>query len=175
MKATQLLEKEHEAIGSLFDELEVGGGRPGDRRRLFETIRRDLEVHIQLEEELLYPVVEETRAEGEDLVEQALRDHDEIKELLAQAAALGSDDSDFEHKMSLVRETFDQHVAMEENDLFDEARKFLTDETLEDIGLDMEELRDSVREELEEAAREEGGDELEEELEAETEDRVSKF
>lgn len=175
MKATQLLEKEHEAIGSLFDELDVGGASHGERKRLFETIRRDIEVHIQIEEELLYPVVEETRAEGEGLVEQALRDHDEIKELLAQAAALGPDDSDFDHKISLVHETFDQHVAMEENDLFEEARRFLTDETLEDIGLDMEELRDSLLEEAEEAALERIGDELEEELEAEPDDRISKF
>ncbi|MBI2897030.1 MAG: hemerythrin domain-containing protein [Deltaproteobacteria bacterium] len=177
MKATQLLEKEHEAIGSLFDDFEVGGASLQEKRHLFDAIRRDVEIHMQLEEELLYPVIEQTRTEGEELVDQALKDHDEIKDLLAQTAALDPDDADFDHKMALARETFDQHVAMEATDLFDEAQKFLTEDTLEDIGLEMEELRESLLEEAEEAARERREEEAPEELEPEpgADARISKF
>jgi hemerythrin-like domain-containing protein len=105
---------------------------------LFATIRRELDIHAQLEQKLLYPALKPV---ARVRVEQALEDHRTIGSLLAQMQAHSLQDPEFSTWVWDLAENVEHHIELEENELFSIAQDRLSAPVLEELEQEMRNLR----------------------------------
>jgi hemerythrin superfamily protein len=144
MKATLLLRKDHEKIHELFEKFGTAN-RPGanGKRSLFEEIRRELTLHLKVENEVFYSALRDhsTTKSTVDLVDSLSGDHDKIERLLEQIENSENDDKLLESSVTRLIELVDAHIQQEEDQLYSEARRVLSEQRLEELGLEMEHRR----------------------------------
>lgn len=105
---------------------------------LFATIRRELEIHAQLEQRLLYPAL---KAVAPARVEQALEDHRLIDHLLAQMQERPLQDPEFSSWVWDLAENVEHHIELQENELYAVAQDRLSAPVLEELEQEMRDLR----------------------------------
>jgi DNA-binding FrmR family transcriptional regulator len=92
---------------------------------LFAQLREDLELHAHAEERVLYSALKET--EGvQELVEEALDDHELVQNFLDELAAMRIDDEAWNEKLEVLEEHVENHIEEEESDIFDVARQLFS-------------------------------------------------
>jgi hemerythrin superfamily protein len=143
MKVTVYLRNEHENLKSLFNNYKKPGIRNGNgRKELFNEISREILVHSQMEIEIFYPALSGTSSTtAAGLVEAAVEEHRVIETALQEIGATNPADKAFETKMTQMMDQVIRHIEMEEEEIFDEARKNLPEFRLEELGLEMEDRR----------------------------------
>jgi hemerythrin superfamily protein len=144
MKVTVLLRNDHEALKALFDRFKTpSGARPANGKKdLFDQIQRDIQIHSQMEQEIFYPALRATpSAQAAELVSNAQEQHLEIEKLLKELNAMSGGEKAFDTKMGLLMDEVLGHIEMEEEQIFDEARKNLPEYRLEELGLEMEDRK----------------------------------
>ena len=148
MDATELLIKDHEKVQELFAQFERSREDAQKKVTLFEKIKNELQMHTKVEEEIFYPAVEELPIErAKDDIERSLQDHEEVDALLDELQSLSPDDADFDGKMSELMEAVRSHIQLEQEEVFKVARAGLGEEMLEEMGREMEEFKQSMKEE----------------------------
>jgi len=139
MEAFEQLRRDHLQARTLLVNLGRACQTALDRAQgLFATIRRELEIHAQLEQKLLYPAL---RPVAPVPVEQALEDHRTIGHLLAQMQAHSLQDPEFSTWVWDLAENVEHHIELEENELFSIARDRLSAPVLEELEQEMRNLR----------------------------------
>ena len=109
--AISLLKKDHREVDAMFDEYEQLEGE-AEKLALFQQIALALKVHTQIEEEILYP---EERGEVEDdLLDEALVEHDGAKKLIAEIEAMQPSEDLYDAKVKVLGEYIKHHVKEEE-------------------------------------------------------------
>lgn len=73
-------------------------------------------VHAQIEEEIFYPRVR--KAIGDGLIEEALAEHTEAKQLIAEIEGLQAGDAEYDALVQQLAELIDEHVAEEREQIF---------------------------------------------------------
>jgi len=144
MKVTVLLRNDHETVKSLFEKFKKanGGRNQVSKRDVFNDIRREILIHSQMEQEIFYPALAATSSQrATELVSIAEREHHAAEKLLQELNLMGAADKDFDHKMNSLMDEVGRHIEMEEEEIFDEARKNLPEFRLEELGLEMEDRR----------------------------------
>jgi len=122
----------------LFTRLaETSDGALKTRERLFAELKAELEAHVDLEEQHLFPVLRK-HAETKDLVAAAVKDNKELRALLAELDALPKNDEAFLAKLSELRKAFRQHARDEAKELLPAVRKALSEEQVQDLTERME-------------------------------------
>ncbi|MDF3034734.1 MAG: hemerythrin [Paucimonas sp.] len=131
--AVALLAADHERVKAAFKEFEELGDRAyATKKKLADMICDELEIHALLEEEVFYPAVrKEAKKEGDELVDEAVVEHQSAKELIAQIRMMSPEDDLFDAKVKVLGEQIEHHVKEEEEEMFPEA---------EEAGIDLEEL-----------------------------------
>ena len=129
--AVKLLKQDHREVEGWFDEYEQ---LDDDREKLelFQKIALALKVHTRIEEEIFYP---EVRAEvEEDLMDEALVEHQGAKDLIAQIEGMKPSDELYDAKVKVLGEYVKHHVREEEQPggIMAQAKK--GDEDLEAMG-----------------------------------------
>jgi hemerythrin superfamily protein len=148
MDATELLIKDHEKVQELFAQFVRSREDAQKKVTLFEEIKDELQMHTKVEEEIFYPAVEELPIErAKDDIERSLQDHEEVDALLDELQSLSPDDADFDGKMSELMDAVRSHIQLEQEEVFKVARAGLGEEKLEEMGREMEEFKQSMREE----------------------------
>jgi hemerythrin-like domain-containing protein len=140
MKVTVLLRNEHEMLKDLFNRFKSNNGRSANGKSgLFDEIRREILLHSQMEVEIFYPALAGTPSTTlGKLASTAEQEHREIEKLLE---SMNPQDKLFDTKMDELINSVTAHIEMEENQIFDEARKNLPEFRIEELGLEMEERR----------------------------------
>jgi hemerythrin superfamily protein len=129
MDALKLLTRDHREVEQLFKRFEQA--KDEDKKgALAARICRLLQVHAQIEEELFYPAARD-RIEDEDLVEEALVEHQAAKDLIEKIQRAQAGGQSFDAQVKDLQEQVQHHVQEEERELFPEARE---------SGLDLDEL-----------------------------------
>jgi len=144
MKATDLLEQQHDDVNEMFKRLEAsdGGAR---QKELFEELASNLVAHDAIERQIFYPACEKAMGMTDQLGE-ALVEHGVVEFMLYEAdQALGK--KDFKFKCIVLRETLEHHIEEEEDEFFPSVEKALGDERLEKLGAQMEQAFEAAREE----------------------------
>lgn len=120
--ATQLVRTDHGRLLQTFHRYRVTAS-PRVRRGLVRSVCLALEVHAQLEEELLYPAVRE--AISSEFLREAVSQHDEMRRRIAQLRQLPAEDPSHDATfMALIRDVI-HHVADEETQFLPEAERVL--------------------------------------------------
>jgi len=137
MKATDVLKAAHEYFRKLF--AEHHGSDPDKKRAIFRTIKKELEIHARIEEELFYPAVVKVRSgEARAIVRDSLEEHQILEGLLAEIDQMDAKDDRYDERITALRESVERHLRDEEERIFAQALGHLSEARLEKIGSDMQ-------------------------------------
>lgn len=128
--AVELLTADHAEVETLFVQVEEGPGAADD---VVEAIVRELSVHAAIEEQILYPAMRKALPDGETLVQEAIDEHQQVKETLAAIESAGSP----AERTPLLRSLIDDvrhHVDEEETELFPKLRASIGSVELREMG-----------------------------------------
>ena len=121
MSAIDLLEQDHRELEGYFDEFEKAKDDLV-KNDLAQKICMALTVHAQIEEEIFYPQAREA-IDDDDLLDEALVEHDGAKKLIAEIEEMEAGEDLFDAKVKVLGEMIRHHVVEEEDELFPEVEK----------------------------------------------------
>jgi iron-sulfur cluster repair protein YtfE (RIC family) len=138
--AIALFKTDHATVKKMFEEEGKLTKKDSDRKAsLFNQIKAALEVHAAIEEEIFYPAVKKARSESvKDEVREAYEEHKQIKSLLAQVSSITPADENYDAKLQVLKEDLEHHVKEEEGAMFPDAKRFLGESRLVEIGARLE-------------------------------------
>ena len=142
MDVLENLEEEHRKVEQLIAALE-STTTPAQREPILADLGDALAKHMDVEEERLYPIVEERL--GSDVSRQANAQHDTARDDLARLADQ-ADRPGFAAALAQFKEDIGNHVSEEENVIFPRLRANAAQD-IADLG-DLHRLEDEVQQEL---------------------------
>jgi hemerythrin superfamily protein len=116
---TDMLRKDHKKVKGLFEEFELADDAKA-KQRIVETALMELEVHAQVEEELIYPAIR-AEIDDEDLMDEALEEHHVVHGLIAELKKMKPSDDRYDAKFTVLAENVKHHIKEEESDMFPKA------------------------------------------------------
>lgn len=135
--AIDLLTADHRRVQDLFER--VRGEEEGTGRRTFPEIRRELELHTHVEEQIFYPHLLKVGDEKlQSITREGLEEHRQAKNLLDELEMLSDDRGGFDAKLNVLMEDVEHHVEEEEGEMFPLVRGQVDDEMLLRLGTLME-------------------------------------
>jgi hemerythrin superfamily protein len=132
--AISLLTADHRTVEQLFADYERGLQGPEAKRQVVDQITRELSVHAAIEEAYFYPEVKKALGEGNELVDESLHEHQEVKETLTALQDMDPTDAAYDQKVAALIADVRHHVEEEEGEMFPKLRSALSAEQLHDIG-----------------------------------------
>ena len=137
--AIEMLEADHRKVRALCQQYMATGDQDA-RRVIAEQIFVALEHHAQLEEMVFYPAFAAAAdADGKALVTEARREHQEVKDLIAELRG-GAADEEFDARFRELMDNVEHHVQEEETEMFAEAEEILAVEN-EELLEEMQEMK----------------------------------
>ena len=133
--AIELLTTDHAEVEQMFRQVE-SLPESGSRDQLVQDIVRELSVHAAIEEQILYPAMRKALPDGDTLVQEAIEEHQQVKETLS---AIERADSPTELDPLLVRliGNVRHHVDEEETELFPKLRASIGQGELQTMGAEL--------------------------------------
>jgi hemerythrin superfamily protein len=128
--AIQLLKADHREVEKLFSQFEKARGEER-KMQIARQICMELRVHTQIEEEIFYPTSRDFLKDDE-IVNEAIVEHQAAKDLIAEIEAMDAADEMFEAKVTVLQEQIEHHVEEEEKEYFPQVQK--SDMDLKSIG-----------------------------------------
>jgi hypothetical protein len=103
------------------------------------TLIEELRLHAAMEEQVFYPAVQEALGDqGDELVEESLREHAEAKETLEELEALEPISGTFHDRVTALIEEVRHHVDEEEQEILPKLREALDSQVLIRLGEELE-------------------------------------
>lgn len=145
MDPFQMLSKDHRAVEQIFEQIEKTDNREAKhRQQLFEKVRRELNLHSQIEENVFYP--ELTSYKGtERLRGAAVAEHREVKQILREIGRLSAEDDQWSEMINELKIVVRHHTEEEEDRIFPAARREFDKRRLDEIGQQIEEMKQQAR------------------------------
>ena len=142
MNALTLLTNDHRRVDRLFTDHAKAAGNARRQKALFDDVRRELDIHAQIEEQVFYPALEGPLATPmKERVEEALAEHEEVKALLTVLVPLAPEDAGYALAFKKLADAVREHVKEEEAEMFPAAREILGVARLEELGQEMADLK----------------------------------
>jgi len=141
MNAFTLLKTDHETVAGILASIEETTERAvKGRDELFTRLKRELDLHAKIEEEIFYPALEDAD-ETRDVTLGAYEEHRLVKQLLAELETESKDTEEWTAKFTVLKENIEHHVEEEEGEMFKKARQVLSDEEIETLGNQLQEAK----------------------------------
>jgi hemerythrin-like domain-containing protein len=138
--AIAMLKEDHQRVRDLFQEYDAARD-PRAQRVIAEEACTEIELHAQVEEEIVYPAVEDTvEVDRQEFVEDSLREHQAMKDVIRELRDMGPDAPQFAATFHELQVLVEYHVAKEEADMFPLAEEELA-EDLYEMKEEMQELK----------------------------------
>jgi hemerythrin-like domain-containing protein len=134
MNSLTLLRKDHREVKELLKQAEDAD--TGQKQKLFEQIKSELQVHETIEEEIFYPALKE-HAKTKELALEAYEEHHVVDQIMSELEQLSPDDEAWDAKFSVMEENLKHHINEEEREMFEQAQKVFSDEELDQLGEQM--------------------------------------
>lgn len=143
--AVELIKADHRKVEQLYQRYQGADGQIQHKQPIAQEICQELEIHAKLEEGIFYPAVQrKLGTDGDKLVKEAIKEHNEMKRVISQLQAsrfAGSDcDKVFQEMMSGVQ----HHVKEEESEMLPKAQQRLGGE-LDSIGMQMQQRKQELQ------------------------------
>jgi hypothetical protein len=141
MDAITLLEDDHRKVKKLLSEGEETTERAEKTRaQLYASLRREMETHERIEEEIFYPALK-AHPKARDLVLEGFEEHHVVDEIMGELAETDVANETWAAKFKVMKENIEHHIEEEEGSMFKEARSAFDEQELEDLGARMIELK----------------------------------
>jgi len=134
MKATDVIKRDHEAAKDLFEKYKKAAYE--DRPPIAEKIFEALEAHEKMEDDYFYPALADFLKDNEVFKELEREQDalaDEVDEIRAMDPSPGRDE-----RIKAVMDIVLAHAKKEEREILTRAEEYLDEETLEELGEQME-------------------------------------
>jgi len=116
----EMLKEDHQAVQGLFSQFEEADKR--GRQRIADEALTMLEIHTKLEEDLIYPAIEEAIGD-EEMIGEALEEHHVATLLIKELRKMQPKDERYAAKFKVLSEMVKHHIEEEENETFPQAEK----------------------------------------------------
>ncbi len=150
MDAVTLLEQDHQKVKKIMAELEKTTERGvKTREELFTKLVKELVVHEKIEEQIFYPRVKDqaTTKKLEEIVTESFEEHHFVNVVIAEIKQTPYDAEEWAAKFSVMKENIEHHAfEEEEGNMFPKVRKIFSKAELEEMGTEMEELKQQLME-----------------------------
>jgi iron-sulfur cluster repair protein YtfE (RIC family) len=145
MDAFTLLKTDHKTVAGLMEKIDATTERAlKGREDLFTQLKSELDIHAEIEEKILYPVLEKAE-ETHDISLEAYEEHRLVKQLLGELEGEPKDTEEWTAKFTVLKENVEHHVEEEEGEMFKKARKVLSQEEIDELGARLEEAKGKQR------------------------------
>jgi hemerythrin superfamily protein len=127
-----VLKQDHRTVEKLFGEFETSGDSS-----IVERICDELDVHTDLEERIVYPVLRSDVSGGDGMASHAEEEHAQARQIIGRIRRT----EDTDHLADLVQElqrAVEEHVNEEENEVFPKMESEIDADRLETLGIEVE-------------------------------------
>lgn len=142
MEVTELLHEDHLKVRDLFFQFKKAE-EEAEKEKLVKEILTELHIHSTVEEEIVYPTVEDEAEEGGELVDEAETEHRVVKFLMAELSEMSAEDDQFDAKVLVLCELVDHHIREEEKEMFKKLRE--SDADLEGLAEQVQERKEELK------------------------------
>ncbi len=143
MDAVFLLQADHQTIRNYFERIRAAEHLK-DVRALFQGLRDELNLHTRVEETFFYPLFRSRRG-FETLVDESYQDHQEIRDILTEIDDMPARSTEIVDRILSLQHRVDLHLQKEETDFLARVRDACTPDELEELGRQMEEMKNHER------------------------------
>ena len=141
MNAIELLEEDHRKVKKMLAEGEQTTERAEvTRSDLYATLRREMETHERIEEEIFYPALKR-HPKAKDIVLEGFEEHHVVDEIMGELGETDVTDETWAAKFKVMKESIEHHIEEEEGEMFPKARQAFEKDELEVLGARMLELK----------------------------------
>ncbi|QKZ05638.1 hemerythrin domain-containing protein [Pseudomonas eucalypticola] len=141
MNAIDLLKADHERVKAILNELSESTERGVKKRTdLLAKLEREITLHTQLEEEILYPAFKAAGSKEQDVMYYEAKEEHRTVDSLVLPDLKNTDPAtpEFSGRVKVVKELLEHHIEEEESEMFPQARKLLGKALLDEMGKQME-------------------------------------
>ena len=117
------LKRDHDKQRDMMKRLGAG---EGDRGKLFEAFRLELQSHAAAEEESLYATML-GKPELRDDARHSVSEHKEVDDLLGEMMGVDPTSAEWAEKFAQLRHRYEHHIDEEEEEMFPAASEVLSD------------------------------------------------
>lgn len=138
------IRKDHEKQRTLMDLLTKTSGDSEGRRELFEKVKAELTEHAEAEEKFFYvPLIKDS--DTREQARHSIHEHNEIDEQLEKLEETDYSSSQWIAEAEKLKELVIHHLDEEEQEVFQQAGKILTEGQKEDLARQMRGLRNEMK------------------------------
>ncbi|MGH7288009.1 MAG: hemerythrin domain-containing protein, partial [Myxococcota bacterium] len=140
----QLLEKDHDTVRKLLEQIEKASTHARKpRETLFSTLRSELLAHLQAEQEVFYGALLQ-RLDDQDLLLAAFEEHPLVAQLIKDVESCAAEEQRWKDKLVGLKDLVEHHVEQGEGEIFEMAREHLAEEEEEELGVRMQERKEEI-------------------------------
>lgn len=133
MTIFEALRQEHEIQRDLIDKLIKTEGKTEERRKIFATLKHELEIHADAEERFFYiPLIEKDLTQ--EKARHSVAEHHEMDELVEDLEDTEMDASNWLKIAKDLEHQLIHHLDEEEHEVFQMAGKVLTEKQKTDLA-----------------------------------------
>jgi Hemerythrin HHE cation binding domain len=152
MNAFQLLKEDHQKVSGIFQQIEPTTERAEKTRtELFAQLKQELDIHTRIEETIFYPSIKRA-AETREIVLEGFEEHHVIKMILKELEAMPVDTEEWAAKVKVLKDNVEHHVEEEEGEMFQKARDVLSEDEINRLGVQMEEMKKQLQQQMKKSA-----------------------
>ena len=141
MDVFALLKADHELVAELMQKIDESTERAvKGRTETFTRLKSELDLHAMIEEEIVYPVLEDAD-ETRDITLEAYEEHRLVKQLLTELESEPNDTEEWTAKFTVLKENVEHHVEEEEGEMFKNARQALDKEQIDSLTKQVEQAK----------------------------------
>lgn len=143
MGIRDIIRMDHAKVNTLFAQIN-GTDDPQKIQEYFGQMYKDLMVHSEAEEQVVYPAVRAYYNETQELYDEQA----ELKQKLNQVKGISPSASNFKDQVKEVMNLVMEHVNQEENDMFPKLRDNFSDEQQQDMATQFKSAKSQLQDKM---------------------------
>jgi hemerythrin superfamily protein len=143
MNVQDVIRADHSKVNMLFMQID-NTNDPQKIEEYFGQIYKDLSVHSEAEEQVVYPAVRPYYGDTQELYDEQA----EMKTMLEDIKASSPSDGDFKAKVERLKNAVTEHVRQEENEMFAAIRNNCSDDQQEQMATEFKSAKSKLQQEL---------------------------
>lgn len=143
MNIVEIITMDHRKVDTIFMEIEKTED-PQKLQEFFGQLYKDLSVHAEAEEQIVYPAVRSYYTDTQELYDEQA----EMKQTLAKIKAMSPTSADFKAQIQQLKTAVQAHVKQEEGDMFPQIRRNLSEAQMEQMATKFKAAKSTIQQEM---------------------------
>jgi hemerythrin superfamily protein len=150
MNIQDVIRMDHNKVNMLFTQIE-GTSDPSKIQEFFGQIYKDLTVHAEAEEQVVYPAVRSFY--GENDTQELYDEQAEMKTMLESLKSMNPNSGEFKTQLQRLKDAVMDHVRQEESTMFAAIRNNCSDEQKERLATEFKAAKSKLQDQLKASTR----------------------